>query len=123
MSEEGDALLRNFLDLQGGTWAENPVSKVLDPTLHPFNADAPHRAPTILDKIYAQRLKDVELAKSTPELPKRTFKPSVYAARPTSHILRRETQGTLLLHLWPKSNALLRPRERLLYIPMPRSKL
>ncbi|QRV84286.1 anthranilate synthase [Ceratobasidium sp. AG-Ba] len=66
MSEEGDALLRNFLDLQGGTWAENPVSKVLDPTLHPFNADAPHRAPTILDKIYAQRLKDVELAKSTP---------------------------------------------------------
>ncbi|KAG9125981.1 bifunctional tryptophan synthase trp1 [Ceratobasidium sp. 392] len=66
MSEEGDALLRNFLDLEGGTWAENPTSKVLDPTLHPFNADAPHRAPTILDKIYAQRLKDVELAKSTP---------------------------------------------------------
>ncbi|CAE6443726.1 hypothetical protein RSOLAG1IB_05831 [Rhizoctonia solani AG-1 IB] len=66
MSEEGDALLRNFLDLQGGTWAENPVSKVLDPTLHPFSPDVPHRAPTILDKIYAQRLKDVELAKATP---------------------------------------------------------
>ncbi|CAE6417972.1 hypothetical protein ACGC1H_005124 [Rhizoctonia solani] len=66
MSEEGDALLRNFLDLQGGTWAENPASKVLDPTLHPFSPEAPHRAPTILDKIYAQRLKDVELAKSTP---------------------------------------------------------
>ncbi|KDN47878.1 hypothetical protein RSAG8_03298, partial [Rhizoctonia solani AG-8 WAC10335] len=66
MSEEGDALLRNFLDLQGGTWAENQASRVLDPTLHPFSPDAPHRAPTILDKIYAQRLKDVELAKSTP---------------------------------------------------------
>ncbi|KAF8756765.1 Multifunctional tryptophan biosynthesis protein [Rhizoctonia solani] len=66
MSEEGDALLRNFLDLQGGTWAENPISKVLDPTLHPFSPDVPHRTPTILDKIYAQRLKDVELAKSTP---------------------------------------------------------
>lgn len=66
MSEGGDALLRNFLDLQGGTWAENPTSKVLDPTLHPFSPDGPHRAPTILDKIYAQRIKDVELAKSTP---------------------------------------------------------
>lgn len=66
MSEEGDALLRNFLDLQGGTWAENPTSRVLDQTLHPFSPDAPHRAPTILDKIYAQRIKDVEVAKSTP---------------------------------------------------------
>ncbi|KAB5593805.1 Indole-3-glycerol-phosphate synthase [Ceratobasidium theobromae] len=66
MSEEGDALLKNFLDLQGGTWAENPTSRVLDPTLHPFSPDAPHRAPTILDKIYAQRLKDVDAAKNTP---------------------------------------------------------
>ncbi|KNZ73973.1 Anthranilate synthase component 2 [Termitomyces sp. J132] len=50
LSEGGDDLIRNFLSLRGGLWEENPHSD----------------APTILEKIYAQRKKDVALAQSTP---------------------------------------------------------
>jgi anthranilate synthase / indole-3-glycerol phosphate synthase / phosphoribosylanthranilate isomerase len=71
LSEGGDELLRNFLGLRGGTWEENPESRVLDPSLPNFviengpSTDAA-KIPSILEKIYAQRLKDVELAKVTP---------------------------------------------------------
>ena len=76
ISESGDKLFANFLALRGGTWDENPSFRVQDPNLPPFevqvvNGVAPtkeqqKRVPSILDKIYAQRLKDVDLAKSTP---------------------------------------------------------
>ncbi|KAG6920016.1 hypothetical protein DXG01_010084 [Tephrocybe rancida] len=77
LSDGGDALMRNFLSLRGGLWEENPQSGVLDNTLPPFpvealskeiasNASATAKIPTILEKIYAQRLKDVALAQSTP---------------------------------------------------------
>src|ERR1700722_10455151 len=77
MSECGDDLLQNFLSYKGGTWDENPDSCVLDPTLPPFpleallaNATLPkeitEKVPSILEKIYAQRLTDVQLAKATP---------------------------------------------------------
>ena len=76
LSEGGDKLLANFLALQGGTWDENPSFRVQDPNLPPFeieiiNGVAPtkeqrRKVPSILDKIYAQRLKDVDLAKTTP---------------------------------------------------------
>ena len=72
LSEGGDALLKNFLSLNGGTWEENSHVNVLDVSLPPFPIDPPkangstNKLPTILEKIYAQRLKDVEAAKSTP---------------------------------------------------------
>ena len=76
LSEGGDALLRNFLGLKGGTWHENPDALVFDNVLPPFPYDALQRvdnaaelktkAPTILERIYEQRLKDVQHAKSLP---------------------------------------------------------
>ena len=76
LSEFGDKLLANFLALRGGTWDENPTFRVQDPNLPPFEVEiikgvAPtkeqkKKVPSILDKIYLQRLKDVDVAKSTP---------------------------------------------------------
>ena len=76
ISECGDKLLANFLALRGGTWDENPSFRVHDPNLPPFEVvlvggvaptkEQQKKVPSILDKIYAQRLKDVDLAKSTP---------------------------------------------------------
>lgn len=86
LSEGGDDLMRNFLNLKGGTWKENPHAGV-QPDAPAFEPDAPDHAhptsnappvngvasssskdkvPTILEKIYAQRLKDVELSKASP---------------------------------------------------------
>ncbi|KDQ55048.1 hypothetical protein JAAARDRAFT_208816 [Jaapia argillacea MUCL 33604] len=76
LSEAGDPLLLNFLALKGGSWEQNPEAGVLDPNLPLFEIEkgedgkpisaAAAKVPTILEKIYAQRLKDVNLAKSTP---------------------------------------------------------
>ncbi|KAI9465689.1 N-anthranilate isomerase [Lactarius psammicola] len=74
LSQFGDDLFRNFLELNGGLWDENPTALVLDHTLPPFkiessNDDNPAtnaKVPTVLEKIYAQRLKDVQAAKATP---------------------------------------------------------
>lgn len=78
LSEEGDSVLSNFLKLRGGTWDENPSARIGDISLPPFPVEAPNgtpsqppgstskKLPTILEKIHVQRLKDIELAKSTP---------------------------------------------------------
>ena len=74
LSESGDDLFRNFLQLRGGLWEENPTARVLDQTLPPFAIETPNGQPaatagkisSVLEKIYAQRLKDVEAAKATP---------------------------------------------------------
>ncbi|KAH9996671.1 N-anthranilate isomerase [Russula compacta] len=74
LSESGDDLFRNFLHLRGGLWEENPIARVLDQTLPPFtietsngeSAPAVKKISSVLEKIYAQRLKDVEAAKVTP---------------------------------------------------------
>ncbi|KAH7926947.1 hypothetical protein BV22DRAFT_1008012 [Leucogyrophana mollusca] len=75
LSESGDDLLRNFLSLKGGSWKENPDSLVLDPALPPFPYEAldgkvddaaKSKVPSILEKIYAQRTKDVQHAKTVP---------------------------------------------------------
>ncbi|KAN0131913.1 N-anthranilate isomerase [Lactarius tabidus] len=74
LSQFGDDLFRNFLDLNGGLWEDNLTARVLDNSLPPFkiessNGDDPAtsaKVPTILEKIYAQRLKDVQAAKATP---------------------------------------------------------
>ncbi|KZV88397.1 putative anthranilate synthase component II [Exidia glandulosa HHB12029] len=65
MSESGTSFLKNFLDLKGGTWAQNPSFGVLDTSLPAFDHKT-SKVPSILEKIHVQRLKDVELAKATP---------------------------------------------------------
>ncbi|KIK09867.1 hypothetical protein K443DRAFT_82166 [Laccaria amethystina LaAM-08-1] len=76
LSEGGDDLIRNFLALRGGLWEENPEARVLDSSLPPFPFEAlPQEVvskqgaiksiPSILEKIYAQRLADVSQAEST----------------------------------------------------------
>jgi anthranilate synthase/indole-3-glycerol phosphate synthase/phosphoribosylanthranilate isomerase len=77
LSEGGDELVRNFLSLRGGTWEVNPEVSVLDQALPPFPVEAlpkevtsgsgvTQKIPSILEKIHAQRLKDVAQAQSTP---------------------------------------------------------
>ncbi|EIW80827.1 phosphoribosyl anthranilate isomerase [Coniophora puteana RWD-64-598 SS2] len=84
--EQGDALLRNFLKLNGGEWRNNPEYGV-DAGLPPFPVEvlAPSQAvngsagklgtngsavakaaPSILDRIYAQRAQDIVDAKLVP---------------------------------------------------------
>ena len=73
LSESGDDFFRNFLKLRGGLWEENPTTRVLDQTLPPFIIEGPNgesapaagKISSVLEKIYAQRLKDVEAAKAT----------------------------------------------------------
>ena len=77
LSEGGNDLIRNFLSLRGGLWEDNPEARVLDNTLPPFPYEAlpsdlsvkpavTAKIPSILDKIYAQRLQDVSNAQNTP---------------------------------------------------------
>ena len=70
MSASGPSYLKNFLELNGGTWAENPTFGVVDaPPFVPVAAAAAapgSKVPTILERIYQQRLKDVVAAKGTP---------------------------------------------------------
>nr|UDP83119.1 multifunctional tryptophan biosynthesis protein TrpC [Cyathus bulleri] len=77
LSEGGDDLIRNFLSFRGGLWEENPESRVLDLSLPPFPVEslpkqviskpgASSKVPSILDKIYSQRLEDVSKAQSAP---------------------------------------------------------
>ncbi|KAF9524014.1 anthranilate synthase component II [Crepidotus variabilis] len=77
LSEGGDELIKNFLSLRGGLWEDNPEARVLDVSLPPFPYEAlpteitskpgaTSRIPSILDKIYTQRLQDVSDAQKTP---------------------------------------------------------
>jgi anthranilate synthase/indole-3-glycerol phosphate synthase/phosphoribosylanthranilate isomerase len=77
LSEGGSDLVKNFLSLHGGLWEENPEVRVLDSTLPPFPMEvlpesltskpgATTKIPSILEKIYSQRLSDVAQAKKTP---------------------------------------------------------
>ncbi|PIL36295.1 hypothetical protein GSI_01958 [Ganoderma sinense ZZ0214-1] len=81
LSEGGDIIFKNFLALRGGTWEHNPGFRVSDEALPAFGLEgiadtvlngnvtpggSTSNVPTILEKIYAQRIKDVEIAKQTP---------------------------------------------------------
>ncbi|KAI8355583.1 indole-3-glycerol phosphate synthase-domain-containing protein [Blakeslea trispora] len=81
LCENGHTMILNFLNLQGGTWEENPGSGVLpkklrashptEPTTLNSNTATPAQetnagAPSILTRIYAQRVKDVQAAKEIP---------------------------------------------------------
>jgi anthranilate synthase/indole-3-glycerol phosphate synthase/phosphoribosylanthranilate isomerase len=76
LSSGGDALMRNFLSLRGGLWEENPESGVLDTSLPEFpveaimaeivsNSGAIAKVPSILEKIYTQRLEDSQSTSGT----------------------------------------------------------
>ena len=77
LSDGGNELIKNFLSLRGGLWEENPEARVLDGTLPPFPYEAlpdtvvskpgaTTKIPSILEKIYSQRLSDVAAAEKTP---------------------------------------------------------
>lgn len=90
LCENGHTMISNFLSLNGGTWEENPGAGVLPNKLRPASptvekvasspvvAAAPASpavtpsatntsdAPSILTRIYAQRVKDVQAAKEIP---------------------------------------------------------
>ncbi|KAK0212456.1 anthranilate synthase [Desarmillaria ectypa] len=68
LSEGGNALMRNFLALRGGTWEENPETRVTDSSLPPFEVKGGggKKIPSVLEKIYHQRLADVTQAQATP---------------------------------------------------------
>jgi anthranilate synthase / indole-3-glycerol phosphate synthase / phosphoribosylanthranilate isomerase len=71
LSEEGKTILRNFLDIQGGTWEENEVyqAKQTPPTKSKptINGTTPTKE-SILEKIHRQRLLDIQTLKATPGL-------------------------------------------------------
>jgi len=105
LSDGGDALMRNFLSLRGGLWEENPGLSVLDPSLPDLpveaimasiasNTDAAAKIPSILEKIYAQRLEDISVAQSTPGTTLQDLQTllSLSVAPPLIHFLPRLKQ-------------------------------
>jgi len=78
LSEEGQGMLVNFLNMKAGTWEQNPgfglssqerqqaQSSASTTQRAPTAASGSGSAPTILTRIYEQRRRDVELAKATP---------------------------------------------------------
>jgi anthranilate synthase/indole-3-glycerol phosphate synthase/phosphoribosylanthranilate isomerase len=90
LCENGHTMILNFLNLNGGTWEENPGAGVLPNKLRSpsQSSETPKRAaasiaapettttnntgvsnsgaPSILTRIYAQRIKDVEVAREVP---------------------------------------------------------
>ncbi|KAI0724137.1 N-anthranilate isomerase [Fomitopsis betulina] len=70
LSESGDDIIDNFLKLKGGRWdadENKPFGVIGSAHNGPSNAvNGPGKVPTILERIYAQRMRDVEAAKATP---------------------------------------------------------
>ncbi|KAG9220954.1 hypothetical protein CCMSSC00406_0002446 [Pleurotus cornucopiae] len=73
LSEGGDDLVKNFLSFRGGLWEQNPHAMVSDPNIPPFDAtilppdpETKKQIPSILDRIYKQRLEDVAKSQATP---------------------------------------------------------
>lgn len=90
LCENGHTMILNFLNLKGGTWEENPGAGVLPNKLRSpsQSSETPKKAaasiatpetntasnvgasnsgaPSILTRIYAQRIKDVEIAREIP---------------------------------------------------------
>lgn len=74
LCENGHTMIANFLSLRGGSWKENPSAGVM-PTAStssttPATEEQPSAAPSsgssILTRIYAQRVKDVQAAREIP---------------------------------------------------------
>lgn len=62
LTEEGHLMIKNILNITGGTWEENAASK---------NIASPGKGPSILDRIYEKRKQDIK-AKS--QIPGFTYK-------------------------------------------------
>ena len=68
LTQEGRAMLKNFLTMSGGKWSENPQvtpAGAGEANRIANGRSAPHK-PSILDKIYAHRRKAVNLQKEIP---------------------------------------------------------
>jgi anthranilate synthase / indole-3-glycerol phosphate synthase / phosphoribosylanthranilate isomerase len=70
LSEEGKSILRNFLDIQGGTWEENEAyhTKHANTQTTKSVVNGTPGKESILQKIHCQRLIDIEKLMSTPGL-------------------------------------------------------
>ncbi|KAL0083285.1 N-anthranilate isomerase [Phycomyces blakesleeanus] len=77
LCEHGHTMISNFLSLRGGNWDENPAAGVLAQKVPAAATEkaaqeaspaisTPNGVPTILSRIYAQRVKDVQAAKEVP---------------------------------------------------------
>ncbi|GAA5802675.1 bifunctional tryptophan synthase trp1 [Helicostylum pulchrum] len=122
LCENGHTMIANFLSLTGGTWVENPGAGVLPNKLREPSpstsaetkaaaaaatataaavaittaATTTGDAPSILTRIYAQRVKDVQAAK---EIPGQTMQDlekllSLHVAPPLSDVVARLKQST-----------------------------
>ncbi|CAO3698473.1 unnamed protein product [Rhizopus stolonifer] len=69
LCDNGHLMISNFLSLNGGTWEENPAAGVIYPKptqQGPKTTEPQTAAPSILTRIYSQRLKDMEQAREVP---------------------------------------------------------
>nr|AAA33633.1 trifunctional protein with glutamine amidotransferase (TrpG), phosphoribosylanthranilate isomerase (TrpF), and indoleglycerolphosphate synthetase (TrpC) activities [Phycomyces blakesleeanus] len=77
LCEHGHTMISNFLSLRGGNWDENPAAGVLAQKVPAAATEkaaqeaspaisTPPTCSTILSRIYAQRVKDVQAAKEVP---------------------------------------------------------
>ncbi|EJT96684.1 IGPS-domain-containing protein [Dacryopinax primogenitus] len=108
LSQDGHAVLRNFLAYSGGSWAQNPDSGVIPSAPAPATAQGqngfdpnPENAakkglPSILLKIQTQRLLDIDLAKKTPGTTPQDLATlyALHLAPPLIPVLSRMRAGT-----------------------------
>lgn len=68
LTEEGHLMVRNVLNIRGGTWEENEKLRKSDASSSSSSSASlkTGKEGSILDQIFEQRRKDVELQKSTP---------------------------------------------------------
>lgn len=59
-------MIRNFLKMQGGTWAENERIQAASKATNGSNGAATDKQSSILEKIYAHRKISVEAQKQIP---------------------------------------------------------
>ncbi|KAI8985215.1 indole-3-glycerol phosphate synthase-domain-containing protein [Pilobolus umbonatus] len=104
LCEHGHTMISNFLNLRGGTWDENPGAGVLPNKLResqstetaaPQPTQHTQDAPSILTRIYAQRVKDIQAAK---EIPGQTFEDlekllALHVAPPLQDLVSRISQS------------------------------
>jgi anthranilate synthase/indole-3-glycerol phosphate synthase/phosphoribosylanthranilate isomerase len=66
LTADGRVMLKNFLGMQGGTWAENDLLKKAKVSKQPSNSANGSKKENILDKIFAHRKAAVALQKEIP---------------------------------------------------------
>ncbi|KAI7872020.1 N-anthranilate isomerase [Spinellus fusiger] len=109
LCHHGQNMIANFLSLRGGTWDANPAAgilaeKTVSNEAKPAQAPSNHTAtnsgtPSILNRIYAQRIKDVQAAKETPGQTQEDLEKllSLYEAPPLRDVVSRIRETDLAL--------------------------